>query len=38
MSNHDLEGYDFYHRDSHSLAGGVDLYVKTSLTAICKMA
>ena len=33
VSNHILEGYDFYHCDSHTLAGGVGLYVKSSLTA-----
>ena len=33
MSNHKLEAYDFYHRDSHTLAGGVGLYIKTYLTA-----
>ena len=36
VSNHNLEGYDFYHRDSHTLAGGVGLYVKSSLTANCR--
>jgi len=33
VSNHNLEGYDFYQRDSHTLAGGVGVYVKSSLTA-----
>jgi len=36
VSNHNLEGYDFYHRDSRTLAGGVGLYVKSSLTANCR--
>jgi len=36
MSNHNLEGYDFHHRDSHSLAGIIGLYEKTSLTANCR--
>ena len=36
VSNDNLEGYDFYHRDSHPLAGGVGLYVKSSLTANCR--
>ena len=31
--NHNLEGYDFYHHDSHTPVGGVGLYVKSSLTA-----
>jgi len=33
VSNHNLEGYDFYHRDPHTLAGGVGLHAKGSLTA-----
>jgi len=36
VSNHNLEGYDFYHRDSHTLAGGVGLHVKSSFTANCR--
>jgi len=36
MSNHNLEGYDFYHCGSHTLACGVGLYVKTSLNANCR--
>ena len=36
MSNHNLEGYYFYHRDSHTLAGRVGLYVNSSLAANCR--
>jgi len=38
MFNQDLEGMlsSFYHCDSHTLVGGVGLYIKIFLTANCR--
>ena len=34
VANIDIQGYDFYHNDSDTMAGGIGLYVKKELDAV----